>query len=105
MNVKELYLDKLRSKKDQLGLIYSVIRGKNVAKVLDVLSQQDDYINVTEIYIKSRMRQDVVSQGLNLLKRAKIVTKRKEGKTALYKINTRNLRKLNQIADVLELLR
>src|SRR3954462_10788339 len=52
-------------------------------------------ITVTEIYVKLRLEQSVVSQHLAILRRAGIVITKREGKFILYSLNYRRIKEIN----------
>jgi len=58
-------------------------------------------LTVTEIYIKLRLEQSVVSQHLAILRRSNIVTTNREGKFIYYRVNTQKIQSINQFVKSL----
>jgi DNA-binding transcriptional ArsR family regulator len=56
---------------------------------------------VTEIYIKLKMEQSVISQHLAILRLAKIVNTNKQGKFVFYSINDEKIKLINLTIDQL----
>ena len=55
-------------------------------------------ITVTQLYIKLRLEQSVASQHLAILRKAGIVTTKRDGKFILYAINPSRIEAINQLA-------
>lgn len=53
-------------------------------------------LTVTELYVKLRLEQSVASQHLAILRRAGIVTTRRDGKFIFYTINFHRIEAINQ---------
>lgn len=55
------------------------------------LLEENKRMNVTDIYVKMRLEQSVASQHLAILRRANIVTTRREGKFIHYTLNYKRI--------------
>lgn len=78
--------DKLRRAVLTLRSINNSLRKKIVA-----LLEEKRNITVTEIYKILKIEQSVASQHLAILRRADIVTTKREGKSIFYSINTKRI--------------
>lgn len=58
---------------------------------------QSKRIHVTDIYIKLRKEQSVISQHLRILHASNLVTTEREGKFIYYSINQETIRLIDQI--------
>lgn len=64
-------------------------------KIVELLEDVDE-MNVTDIYVKLRMEQSIVSQHLAILRSANILKTRRNGKFIFYKVNRKRLKQLSQ---------
>jgi DNA-binding transcriptional ArsR family regulator len=62
-------------------------------------------ITVTELYIKHRVEQSVVSQHLAVLRKGGFVKTEREGKFVYYCLNLDRIREVERFADVLNTVR
>lgn len=77
-------------------------RAKNVIRAVDhpLRSQILDHLkdvgesNVTNIYVKLRRTQPIISQHLSILRDAKVVNTRRDGKKIFYSIDTVELQRV-----------
>lgn len=77
-------IDILKLKKS--ALILRAINHKLRLQILKLI-QDEENITVTEIYVKLRLEQSVVSQHLAILRRAGFVNTKRDGKFIYYNIN------------------
>jgi DNA-binding transcriptional ArsR family regulator len=63
-------------------------------RILTFIKENDNRIHVTAIYKKLRIEQSVASQHLGILRRAKLVTTKKEGKVVYYSVNDTTIKHL-----------
>lgn len=97
----KLHLDHQKFKK--LAVARNVLRAVNHKlrqRILGVISEYDE-INVTDLYIKLRLEQAVVSQHLAILLESKIVNTKRQGRFIFYSINYGTIEKINQIVKEL----
>jgi DNA-binding transcriptional ArsR family regulator len=66
------------------------VNNKLRQKLLQVINE-NNRINVTDIYVKLRLEQSVASQQLAILRRANIVRTEREGKTIFYSLNPEHI--------------
>lgn len=81
---EEISIDFLRMKK--AALILRAINHKLRLQIVKLI-QEHQKITVTEIYVKLRLEQSVVSQHLAILRRAALVNTQRDGKFIYYTIN------------------
>lgn len=93
-----ILIDILKLKK--ASLILRAINHKLRLQILKLI-QTEEKITVTEIYVKLRLEQSVVSQHLAILRRAGFVTTKREGKFIFYNINHNRLEYIVKIVDEL----
>ncbi len=91
-------VDILKLKK--ASLILRAINHKLRLQILKLI-QSEEKISVTEIYVKLRLEQSVVSQHLAILRRAGFVTTTRDGKFIYYNINHNRLDYVVKIVDEL----
>jgi DNA-binding transcriptional ArsR family regulator len=60
-----------------------------------ILINETKNMTVTEMYVKLRIEQSVASQHLAILRRAQLVTTKREGKFIFYSVNYKRLQELN----------
>ena len=97
-NHRELNIDYHSVKK--ASLILRALNHKLRQQILKVIFEADK-ITVTEIYVKLRLDQSVVSQHLGILRTAGIVTTHRVGKFIYYTINEEKLERIKQFVKEL----
>lgn len=65
------------------------------------LIHQEGKMTVTDLYVKLRLEQSVVSQHLALLRRAGIVVTSRDGKYIYYAVDTERLDEINRLLEEL----
>ena len=95
---KEIQVDLLTLKK--ADLIIRALNHKLRLQVIKLLIGKPE-LTVTEIYIKLRIEQSVASQHLATLRRAGIVSTRREGKFIFYVLNPDRIDEINELAKTL----
>jgi len=95
---ESLKLDFLRLKKS--AMILRALNHKLRQQLLKLIDEQQK-ITVTEIYINLRLEQSVVSQHLAILRRAGIVSTKREGKFIFYSLNYKRLQEINTFIEQL----
>jgi DNA-binding transcriptional ArsR family regulator len=58
-------------------------------------------VTVTEIYVKLRLEQSVVSQHLAIMRRAGIVSTKREGKFIYYSVNYNRIKEISNFVEEL----
>ena len=94
----KLNIDYQRVKK--VSLILRAINHKLRQQILKVISEAEN-LRVTEIYVRLRLDQSVVSQHLGILRTAGIVAIRREGKFIYYMINSERLEAIKRFVKEL----
>lgn len=89
-------VDILKLKK--ASLILRAINHKLRLQILKLINSEEK-ITVTEIYVKLRLEQSVVSQHLAILRRAGFVSTTREGKFIYYNINHKQIAFVIKIVD------
>jgi DNA-binding transcriptional ArsR family regulator len=76
----------------------SVLRALNHHLRQEILKaiHENKRITVTEIYVKLRLEQSVASQHLAILRKARIVSTERRGKTVFYSINSSRTKEVNE---------
>ena len=97
-NNEEVKVDFLRLKKS--AMVLRALNHKLRQQLLHLLDEQSK-ITVTEIYIKLRLEQSVVSQHLAIMRRAGIVITRREGKFIYYSVNYNRLQEISTFVEQL----
>ena len=82
------------------SLVYRAINHDFRQRILQLLHKRER-MTVTEIYVKLRREQCVVSSHLGVLREAKLVQGEREGKQIYYSINYEQLRKLHSLSESL----
>ena len=95
---EEITIDFLRMKK--AALILRAINHKLRLQIIKLI-QENEKITVTEIYVKLRLEQSVVSQHLAILRRAALVITQRDGKFIYYTINYNRMQELVTFVDEL----
>ncbi|ANI90214.1 transcriptional regulator [Arachidicoccus ginsenosidimutans] len=93
---EEITIDFLRMKK--AALILRAINHKLRLQIVKLI-QEHQKITVTEIYVKLRLEQSVVSQHLAILRRANLVLTQRDGKFIYYTINYARVKELVGFVD------
>ena len=93
-----LKLDFLRLKK--AAMILRALNHKLRQQLLKLIDENQK-ITVTEIYVNLRLEQSVVSQHLAILRRAGIVTTKREGKFIYYSLNYNRIKEVNDFVEQL----
>ena len=65
------------------------------------LVDEHQKITVTEIYVKLRLEQSVVSQHLAIMRRAGIVSTTRDGKFIYYSVNYKRLKEISHFVEQL----
>jgi DNA-binding transcriptional ArsR family regulator len=65
------------------------------------LIHESEKLTVTEIYVKLRLEQSVASQHLAILRKAGIVSTKREGKFIYYTINTQRIEAIEEFVSKL----
>lgn len=95
---KEMQIELLTLKK--ADLIIRALNHKLRLQIIRLLHDKDE-LTVTEIYVKLRLEQSVASQHLALLRRAGIVTTRREGKFIFYSVNASRIEEIFKLSKML----
>ena len=94
----EIKLDFLHLKKS--ALILRALNHKLRQQLLRLVDEQKK-ITVTEIYVKLRLEQSVVSQHLAIMRRAGVVLTKRDGKFIYYSVNYNRLKEINVFIEQL----
>lgn len=97
-NNEDVKVDFLRLKKS--AMVLRALNHKLRQQLLHLLDEQEK-ITVTEIYVKLRLEQSVVSQHLAIMRRAGIVTTKREGKFIYYAVNYNRLKEISGFVEQL----
>jgi len=81
-------------------MILRALNHKLRQQLLKLIDEQQK-ITVTEIYINLRLEQSVVSQHLAILRRAGIVSTKREGKFIFCSLNYKRLQEINTFIEQL----
>ncbi len=95
---EEVKVDFLQLKKSAMTL--RALNHKLRQQLLHLLDEQPK-ITVTEIYVKLRLEQSVVSQHLAIMRRANVVLTKREGKFIYYSVNYDRLRDISTFIEQL----
>lgn len=83
------------------ALVLRAINHKLRQSILQTL-EENGKMTVTELYVKMRLDQSVASQHLAILRRAKVVTTKREGKFIYYLVNYKRFEEINSfVKDLL----
>ncbi len=94
-NENPLQIDYYNIKK--ASLILRALNHKLRQQIISIIAEQKK-VTVTEIYIKLRLEQSVVSQHLAILRKSGIVITQRDGKFIYYKINTARIQAIDGFA-------
>lgn len=97
-NNEDVKVDFLQLKKS--AMILRALNHKLRQQLLNLLDEEPK-ITVTEIYVKLRLEQSVVSQHLAILRRAGIVITKREGKFIYYSVNYNRLKEISAFIEQL----
>jgi DNA-binding transcriptional ArsR family regulator len=77
------------------------IRGltNEIRKRIITAIQENPKITVTELYVKLKLKQSILSQHLAILRRIGILTQRRQGKYVYYSINTFRMIEINRLVE------
>lgn len=81
-------------------LVLRAVNHKLRQRIIDLL-EENESMNVTDIYIKLRLEQSVASQHLAILRRAGIVDTEREGKFINYSLNRERLAQISRLVEEL----
>jgi len=79
------------------ALVYRAINHTLRQQMLQFLHQKQS-ATVTEVYVKLKLEQSVASQHLGILRRAGLVSTRREGKQIFYSVNYERVKELHRLA-------
>ena len=82
------------------SLVLRSLNHKLRQQILKIIYDSDK-LAVTEIYVKLRLEQSVASQHLAILRRAGIVTTKREGKFIYYTINKQRVEAIDEFVSKL----
>ena len=82
------------------SLILRALNHKLRQQLIKLLDEHHK-MTVTEIFVKLRLEQSVVSQHLATLRRAQIVLAHKEGKFVFYSVNYKRVKEINNFVEQL----
>ena len=80
---------------NEAGMIVRSINHPIRKKIIEMLQKVDE-TNVTDIYVKLRMEQSIVSQHLAILRSTKVLKTRRDGKFIYYSLDTRRLKRIGK---------
>ena len=69
-------------------------------RIIDLL-EENEYMTVTDIYIKLRLEQSVASQHLAILRRAGVVATERQGKFINYSLDKDRLSQISRLVEEL----
>ncbi|RYZ29302.1 MAG: transcriptional regulator [Chitinophagaceae bacterium] len=79
------------------ALVYRAINHTLRQQMLQFLHQKQS-ATVTEVYVKLKLEQSVASQHLGILRRAALVSTKREGKQIFYSVNYERVKELHRLA-------
>jgi DNA-binding transcriptional ArsR family regulator len=94
MDENALKIDTVNIKK--ASLILRAVNHRLRCEILQLINQEE-FINVTDIYSKMGLEQTVVSQHLAILRQAGYVLTQREGKCIFYSINHQRLNEVHSL--------
>ena len=98
VSAEEVKVDFLQLKKS--AMILRALNHRLRQQLLHLLDEQPK-ITVTEIYVKLRLEQSVVSQHLAIMRRANVVLTKREGKFIYYSVNYDRLKDISGFIEQL----
>jgi DNA-binding transcriptional ArsR family regulator len=81
-------------------IVYRAINNKYRQQILQLLDKERS-LTVTQIYVKLRMEQSIVSLHLSLLRKARLVHTKRDGKFIYYSVNYERIKQLQQMSELL----
>ena len=97
-NNESVHIDFLHLKK--AAMILRALNHKLRQQLLALLDEQKK-VTVTEIYVKLRLEQSVVSQHLAIMRRAGVVSTKREGKFIYYSVNYSRIKEISHFVEEL----
>ena len=97
-NNENVHIDFLHLKK--AAMILRALNHKLRQQLLHLLDEQKK-VTVTEIYVKLRLEQSVVSQHLAIMRRAGVVSTKREGKFIYYSVNYNRIKDISAFIEQL----
>lgn len=92
-------MDVLSRVKSKVRALYHPLR----QSILVLINDNNNRMNVTDIYVKLRIEQSVASQHLAILRNEGFVTTEREGKTIWYSANAEAIKTfVSNVSEVLE---
>ncbi len=82
------------------AMILRALNHKLRQQLLHLLDEHKK-VTVTEIYVKLRLEQSVVSQHLAIMRRAGVVTTKREGKFIYYSVNYNRVKEISAFVEQL----
>ena len=79
------------------ALVFRAVNHKLRQQILQLIHRKER-IKVTDMYVRLRMEQSVVSQHLGILRRANLVETERDGKMIYYTINYNKIDQLHHVA-------
>jgi DNA-binding transcriptional ArsR family regulator len=100
---KENGKDTIRLEYGKLKKAVLTLRAVNhpLRKQILTLLEEKKKLTVTEIYVKLRLEQSVVSQHLAILRKADIVTTARDGKFIFYTVNKKRIGEVSTLVEEL----
>lgn len=81
-------------------LVLRAVNHKLRQRIIDLL-EENEFMTVTDIYIKLRLEQSVASQHLAILRRAGVVVTSRQGKFINYSLNGDRIAQISQLVEEL----
>lgn len=75
----------------EINLFLTAVSDKNRLNIMHLV--KNDFLSVTQIYKTLRITQNLTSHHIGQLKKAKLLTEKKEGTFRFYKLNEKQLKK------------
>ncbi len=97
-NNETIQIDFIRLKK--AAMILRALNHKLRQQLLHLLDEHKK-VTVTEIYVKLRLEQSVVSQHLAIMRRAGVVSTKREGKFIYYSVNYNRIKEISAFVEQL----
>lgn len=82
------------------SLVLRALNHKLRQQIIKIINESEK-LAVTEIYVKLRLEQSVASQHLAILRKAGIVTTKREGKFIYYTINKKRVEAIDEFVNKL----
>jgi len=84
--------------------ICRALRANTSEKIISIL-QSEKELSVTDIYIRARSEQPVISQNLRKLRDVGLLSSRKEGKNVYYSLNFHKMEKIISLIEQINSLK